>query len=151
MFKKVFLLLFLSLIISGCGYMAVYKGVVKFNYKILVSEHTGDRDMINLINTRLKKYSKIKSDKSFIIKIDTIYQKNIIAKNTAGKATDYQIKVTSNFKIKSEVINKIIKISETFNVKGMDDKFEEQRYDAIIKNNIANTIVKRIILQLSRN
>jgi len=151
MFKKVFVLLFLSLIISGCGYMAVYKGVVKFNYKILVSEHSGDRDMINLINTRLKKYSKIKSDKSFIIKIDTIYQKNIIAKNTAGKATDYQIKVTSNFNIKSEVINKIIKINETFNVKAMDDKFKEQRYDTIIKNNIANTIVRRFILQLSRN
>ena len=151
MFKKVFVLLFLSLIISGCGYMAVYKGAVKFNYKILVSEHSGDRDMINLINTRLKKYSKIKSDENFIIKIDTIYQKNIIAKDTAGKATDYQIKVTSNFNIKSEVINKIIKINETFNVKAMDNKFEEQRYDTIIKNNIANTIVKRIILQLSRN
>ena len=151
MLKKVFALLFLLLIVSGCGYVAVYKGVVNFNYKILVSEHTGDRDMINLINTRLKKYSEIKSDKSFIIKIDTIYQKNIIAKNTAGKATDYQIKVTSNFNIKSEVINKIIKINETFNVKAMDNKFEEQRYDTIIKNNIANTIVKRFILQLSRN
>ena len=151
MFKKVFTLLFLSLIISGCGYVAVYKGVEKFNYKILVSEHTGDRDMINLINTRLKKYSKIKSDKSFIIKIDTIYQKNITAKNTAGNATDYQINVTSNFNIKSEVINKIIKINETFNVKAMDNKFEEQRYETIIKNNIANAIVKRIILQLSRN
>ena len=151
MFKKVFALLSLLLIISGCGYVAVYKGVEKFNYKILVSEHTGDRDMINLINTQLKRYSKIKSDKSFIIKIDTIYQKNITAKNTAGNATDYQINVTSNFNIKSEVINKIIKINETFNVKAMDNKFEEQRYDTIIKNNIANTIVKRIILQLSRN
>ena len=151
MLKKVFVLLFLLLIISGCGYVAVYKGVVNFNYKILVSEHTGDRDMINLINTRLKKYSEIKSDKNFIIKIDTIYQKNIIAKDTAGKATDYQIKVTSNFNIKSEVINKIIKINETFNVKAMDDKFKEQRYDTIIKNNIANTIVRRFILQLSRN
>ena len=151
MLKKVFALLFLLLIISGCGYVAVYKGEANFNYKILVSEHTGDRDMINLINTRLKKYSEIKSDKNFIIKIDTIYQKNIIAKDTAGKATDYQIKVTSNFNIKSEVINKIIKINETFNVKAMDNKFEEQRYDTIIKNNIANTIVKRIILQLSRN
>ena len=151
MFKKIFILLLLSLILGGCGYETIYTNIGEFNYKILVSEHSGDRDMINLINTQLKKYSKIKSDKSFIIKIDTIYQKNIIAKNTAGKATDYQIKVTSNFNIKSEVINKIIKINETFNVKAMDDKFKEQRYDTIIKNNIANTIVKRFILQLSRN
>ena len=141
----------MSLILGGCGYETIYKNIGEFNYKILVAEHTGDRDMRNLINSRLEKYSEIKSDKSFIIKIDTIYQKNIIAKNTAGKATDYQIKVTSNFNIKSEVINKIIKINETFNVKAMDDKFKEQRYDTIIKNNIANTIVKRFILQLSRN
>ena len=141
----------MSLILNSCGYMAIYKNAVEFNYKILVAEHTGDRDMRNLINSQLEKYSEIKSDKSFIIKINTIYQKNIIAKDATGKATDYQIKVTSNFNIKSEVVNKIIKINETFNVKSMDDKFEEQRYDAIIKNNIANAIVKKIILQLSRN
>ena len=107
--------------------------------------------MRNLINSRLEKYSEIESDKRFIIKIDTIYQKNIIAKDVSGKATDYQIKVTSSFNIESETINKILTINEIFNVKGMDDKFEEQRYDAIIKSNIANTIVKRIILQLSRS
>jgi len=151
MFKKIFILLVLSLILSGCGYVSIYKNAGEFNYKILVAEHTGDRDMINLINSRLKRYSEIESDKSFIIKIDTIYQKNIIAKDAAGKATDYQIRVTSNFNIKSEIVNKIIKINETFNVKSMDNKFEEQRYDTIIKNNISNAIVKKIILQLSRN
>ena len=151
MFKKIFILLLLSLILGGCGYETIYTNIGEFNYKILVAEHTGDRDMRNLINSRLEKYSEIKSDKRFIIKIDTIYQKNVTAKDVSGKATDYQIKVTSSFNVKSEVVNKIIKINETFNVKGMDDKFEEQRYDAIIKNNIANAIVKKIILRLSRN
>ena len=151
MFKKIFILLVLSLILSGCGYVAIYKNAGEFNYKILVAEHTGNRDMRNLINSRLEKYSEIKSAKSFIIKINTIYQKNIIAKDVAGKATDYKIEVTSSFDIKSEVVNKIIKINETFNVKSMNDKFEEQRYDTIVKNNIANAIVKKIILQLSRN
>ena len=151
MFKKIFILLLLSLILSSCGYVAIYKNAVEFNYKILVAEHTGDRDMRNLINSQLERYSEIKSDKIFIIKINTIYLKNIIAKDAAGKATDYQIKVTSNFNIKSEVVNKIFKISETFNVKSMDNKFEEQTYDTIIKNNMANAIVKKIILQLSRN
>tara|TARA_B110000027_G_scaffold97030_1_gene102487 strand:- start:189 stop:644 length:456 start_codon:yes stop_codon:yes gene_type:complete len=151
MLKKTFIVLLFSLILSGCGYMSVYKNIGQFNYKVLIVEHIGDRDMRNLINSQLKKYSEIESDKIFKIKINTNYEKNITAKDTAGKATDYQIKVTSSFNVESETINKIIKINETFNVKAMDNKFEEQRYDAIIKNNIANTIVKRIILQLSRN
>jgi len=151
MLKKTFIVLLFSLILSGCGYVSVYKNIGQFNYKILIVEHTGDRDMKNLINSQLKKYSEIESDKIFKIKINTNYEKNITAKDTAGKATDYQIRVTSNFNVESETINKIIKINETFSVKAMDNKFEEQRYDTIIKNNIANTIVKRIILQLSRN
>ena len=151
MLKKTFIVLLFSLILSGCGYMSVYKNIGQFNYKVLIVEHIGDRDMRNLINSQLKKYSEIESDKIFKIKINTNYEKNITAKDTAGKATDYQIKVTSNFNVESETINKIIKINETFNVKAMDNKFEEQRYDAIIKNNIANTIVNRVILQLSRN
>ena len=151
MLKKAFIFLLFSLILSSCGYVSVYKNIGQFNYKVLIVEHTGDRDMRNLMNSQLKKYSEIESDKMFKIKINTNYEKNITAKDTAGKATDYQIRVTSNFNVESETINKIIKINETFNVKAMDNKFEEQRYDAIIKNNIANTIVKRIILQLSRN
>ena len=151
MLKKTFIVLLFSLILSGCGYVSVYKNIGQFNYKILIVEHTGDRDMKNLISSQLKKYSEIESDKMFKIKINTNYEKNITAKDTAGKATDYQIRVTSNFNVESETINKIIKINETFNVKAMDNKFEEQRYDAIIKNNIANTIVNRVILQLSRN
>ena len=151
MLKKTFIVLLFSLILSGCGYVSVYKNIGQFNYKVLIVEHTGDRDMKNLINSQLKKYSEIDSDKIFKIKINTNYEKNITAKDTAGRATDYQIRVTSNFNVESETINKIIKIDETFNVKAMDNKFEEQRYDAIIKNNIANAIVKKIILQLSRN
>ena len=151
MLKKTFIVLLFSLILSGCGYMSVYKNIGQFNYKVLIVEHIGDRDMRNLINSQLKKYSEIESDKIFKIKINTNYEKNIIAKDTAGKATDYQIKVTSNFNVESETINKIIKINETFNVKAMDNKFEEQTYDTIIKNNMANAIVKKIILQLSRN
>ena len=151
MLKKTFIVLLFSLILSSCGYVSVYKNIGQFNYKVLIVEHTGDRDMKNLNSSQLKKYSEIESDKIFKIKINTNYEKNITAKDTAGKATDYQIRVTSNFNVESETINKVIKIDETFNVKAMDNKFEEQRYDTIIKNNIANTIVKRIILQLSRN
>ena len=151
MFKKILIFALLSIILSSCGYVSIYKGAGEFNYRILVTEISGDRDMGILINTKLKRYSKIKSDKKFEVAVNTKYQKNIIAKDTAGKASDYQIKVESTFNVKSEKLNKKIKITETFNVKSLDDKFEEQRYDAIIKDNIANKIIKKLTLQLSRN
>jgi len=151
MFKKILICALLSIILSSCGYVSIYKGAGEFNYRILVTEISGDRDMGILINTKLKKYSKIKSDKDFKVAVNTKYQKNIIAKDSTGKASNYQIKVESTFNVESEKLNKKIKITETFNVKGLDDKFEEQRYDAIIKDNIANKIIKKFTLQLSRN
>ena len=151
MSKKILICALLSIILSSCGYVSIYKGAGEFNYRILVTEISGDRDMGILINTKLKKYSKIKSDKDFKVAVNTKYQKNIIAKDSTGKASNYQIKVESTFNVESEKLNKKIKITETFNVKGLDDKFEEQRYDAIIKDNIANKIIKKFTLQLSRN
>ena len=75
MLKKTFIVLLFSLILSSCGYVSVYKNIGKFNYKVLIVEHTGDRDMKNLISSQLKKYSEIESDKIFKIKINTSYEK----------------------------------------------------------------------------
>ena len=151
MFKKTFFLILFSLIISSCGYVSVYKGAKDLDYKISIIELSGDRDMGILINSKLEKYSEKETDKNFKIKINTTYDKDIIAKDTTGKATDYQIKVVATFNVESEIFNKQIKITESFNVKGLDDKFGEQRYDAIIKGNIADTIIRKLTIQLSRN
>jgi|TARA_B110000238_G_scaffold179731_1_gene203227 hypothetical protein len=151
MFKKTFFLILFSLIISSCGYVSVYKGAKDVDYKISIMELSGDRDMGILINSKLDKYSEKETGKNFKIKINTTYNKNIIAKDTTGKATDYQIKVVATFNVESEIFNKQIKITESFNVKGLDDKFEEQRYDSIIKGNIANAIIRKLTMQLSRN
>ena len=151
MFKKTFILILLSLILSSCGYEVMHKGAGKLDYRILVTEFSGDRDMGILINAKLEQYSEVKSDKKFDIKFYTTYQKNITAKDTTGQATDYQIKIVAIFNVDSEKFDKPIKITETFNVKGLDDKFEEERYDTIIKSNITNKIIKKLTLQLSRN
>ena len=151
MFKKTFIIIILSIILSSCGYVSIYRGAVDLDYKITVMQLSGDRDMGILIDSKLKKFSRIKTSKNFKIVINTTYQKSIIAKDTSGKATDHQIKVVATFNVESEKLNKKISITETFNVKGLDNKFEEERYDAIIKENIANTIIRKLTMQLSRN
>ena len=151
MFKKTFIIIIFSIILSSCGYVSIYRGAVDLDYKITVMQLSGDRDMGILIDSKLKKFSRIKTSKNFKIVINTTYQKSIIAKDTSGKATDHQIKVVATFNVESEKLNKKISITETFNVKGLDNKFEEERYDAIIKENIANTIIRKLTMQLSRN
>ncbi len=151
MFKKTLFLILFSLMLSSCGYVSVYKGNKGIDYKVSVMGLSGDRDMGILIDTKLRKFSKVETDQEFKITINTTYNKNIIAKDTTGKATDYKIKVVAIFNVESVRLNKKIEITETFNVKGLSDKFEEQRYDKIIKGNMANAIVRKLTMQLSRN
>ena len=151
MFKKTFIVILFSLVLSNCGYVSVYKGGQDLDYKVSVVGLSGDRDMGILIKSKLGKFSKVKTDKNFEVKINTTYTKNITAKDTTGQATDYQIRVVATFIIETEELNKKINITETFNVKALSDKFEEQRYEKIIKGNMANTIVKKLTIQLSRN
>ena len=43
MFKKSFILILLSLILSSCGYEVMHKGAGKLDYRILVTEFSNDK------------------------------------------------------------------------------------------------------------
>ena len=72
-----------------------------------------------------------------------------MAKNNADSITDYQVKVTSSFKIeKNENIETLI-ITEKFNYQKMSDKFEEKNYEQTIKKNLAMSIAQKLIIRLT--
>ena len=69
--------------------------------------------------------------------------------NTAGLATDYELQITVNALIKSEVLEpKKIVFEETFTMKKFDDPFEEKNYEKIIKDNFSDLILERILFYL---
>ena len=149
--KKIFSFL-LFLFLSSCGYEAIYslKNRVDYNFSISELSFVGDR-IINLkIKEKLNSYTQGKKDKDFILKVSSISEKIILAKNTTGDATSFKntvsinIEVLMNNKFKSNFI-----ILESFNYNNISNKFNLKKYEEEIKDNLAETASDKLIFKLS--
>ncbi|MDA8832996.1 hypothetical protein N9N51_00005 [Candidatus Pelagibacter bacterium] len=151
MFRKQIILLLL-LLLSSCGYEAIYSKKNSANYNFSVSElnFVGDRTVNLKIKEKLNNYAQTKKDKDFILRISSTSEKITLAKNTAGDATSFQnsvsinVEVLMNNKFKSSFI-----ILESFNYNNISNKFNLKKYEEEIKNNLAETASDKLIFKLS--
>ena len=145
--KKTFLITFLFFIYS-CGYTSVYKNLGNQDFQIIITEMLGDKKMNNLIKNEINLYANRNPINSFDVTIDTKYEKLIIAKNTSGVATDYQLSVDSKFTIYFNEKSKKITLSESINIKNQTDTFDQDLYEKNIKINFASTIREKLISEI---
>ena len=151
MFQKQIILLLL-LLLSSCGYEAIYSKKNSANYDFTVSDlsFVGDRTVNLKIKEKLKNYAKEKKEKDFILKISSTSEKVILSKNTAGDATSFKnsisinVEVLMNNKFKSNFI-----ILESFNYNNISNKFNLKKYEEEIKNNLAEAASDKLIFKLS--
>ena len=151
MFRKQIILLLL-LLLSSCGYEAIYSKKNSVNYSFSVSElnFVGDKTVNLKIKQKLNNYAKEKKDKDFILRISSSSEKITLAKNTAGDATSFKnsvsvnVEVLMNNKFKSNFI-----ILESFNYNSISNKFNLKKYEEEIKNNLAETASDKLIFKLS--
>ena len=151
MFRKQIILLLL-LLLSSCGYEAIYSKKNSVNYNFSVSElnFVGDRTVNLKIKEKLNNYAQDKKDKDFILRISSTSEKITLAKNTAGDATSFKnsvsinVEVLMNNKFKSNFI-----ILESFNYNNISNKFNLKKYEEEIKNNLAETASDKLIFKLS--
>ena len=151
MFRKQIILLLL-LLLSSCGYEAIYSKKNSVNYNFSVSElnFVGDRTVNLKIKEKLNNYAQAKKDKDFILRISSTSEKITLAKNTAGDATSFKnsvsinVEVLMNNKFKSNFI-----ILESFNYNNISNKFNLKKYEKEIKNNLAETATDKLIFKLS--
>jgi hypothetical protein len=148
--KTQFISVILFILFANCGFTPIYKGGINLNTKIVFNKVSGDRAMNNLIRSNLNRYSYEESDKIVQIDLNTIYEKNILAKDTTGKTTDYQIMIKTIFNITTESTNQQIILTETFDFKSFAKNFEELEYEETVKQNIANIISKKLSNKLSK-
>jgi len=146
------IILLLLLLLSSCGYEAIYskKNSVNYNFSVSKLNFIGDR-MVNLkIKEKLNNYAQAKKDKDFTLKISSTSEKVILSKNTAGDATSFKnsisinVEVLMNNKFKSNFV-----ILESFNYNNISNKFDLKQLEKDIKNNLAEVASDKLIFKLS--
>ena len=149
MFKKVFSFIAVLFLLTSCGYTPMFSNLEKNNIFIEIQNVEGDRTINNLIKNRLLQYQKnINAEKKYKIEILSDYNKLIITKDAAGVITNYRLTADVSFKINYNDSLKTIIFKEKFDIKKGDSLFEEQNYENLIKQDIANLIVQKFIFQL---
>ncbi len=142
---KISLILFF---LSSCGYSPIYSVSNKNKININIVSLQGDKNINNLISSKLRNYKKENSNKNYQVKIISKYDKKILTKNTTGDPTNYRlildVKLTA---IQNE--NKFeINLDESFDMKKGDTTFEEETYEKQILQNMINSIVDKFITRL---
>ena len=149
MFKRILTLVFILNFISSCEYKPIYSSANKSNYRIIITDFSGDKKLNKYIVENLKRNSQRNSDEIISIKINSEYSRKILAKNTLGSTTDYQAKAITKVEInKNEIIEQLV-VEEKFNYQRISDSYEEKSYEQTIKRNLASSIAQKLILRLS--
>ena len=135
---------------NNCGYTPRYALNKNVNFSINLIEIKGDREFNNALKSKISRYGKKDVNKKvYDLNLTTRYNKNIKSKDAAGLAKEYELVITVDAIVKSELIDpKKLVFKETFNMKKFEDSFEEKNYEKIMKENLSDIILDRIIMYL---
>ena len=147
MLKKITTFLIFVIFISGCDYTPIYSDK-KDSVEIRITSITGDAEINDYLSKELKRKSK-SSSKKIDVKINTNFIKRILAKDTKSFATDYELKVVGNFELSNDDISQSLTISENFRYKNLNNNYEQNNYEEMIKRNLTKTIVSKLILRIN--
>lgn len=142
-----FIIFFISL--YQCGYTAVYNGEQFHNFKIIVENMDGDENFNKILNSKLRELKNNDSKNVFYIKVNSNLQKEVLAKDKAGKATNYELGLTTKFEIRNKDKVESTTFKEFFKLNSNDDSLKGKRYENNLKNNFAISIKDKLILKLN--
>ena len=148
--KYIYILIFIPFLTLSCDYSPIYSKKVNYNFLIEKIEFDGDAEINNLIDKKLKKYQKIKSEKKVSILSTSSYNKVSQSKNLSGKTTNYLVIIEITFRIKKANDLNTLKFKEEFLIKNFSNKFEENNLEKIKKENSIDLIINKLITQISQ-
>ena len=150
--KTISILLSLLILISHCGYTAQYAKKKDLDFSIQINNFTGDRDFNNSLKSELNRYFNLEKAKvkNFKINATSKYDKKTILKDSSGTPVEYELEITVNFEVNIDETKKNIIIKDSFEMKKIDDAFEENKYEKTIKSNFAKIIKEELIFYLLR-
>ena len=148
---KILIPIFLIILfLNNCGYTPRYALNKNVNFSINIIELKGDREFNNSLKSKIARYGKKDDNKKFYdLSLTTKYNKNVKSRDVAGLAKEYELVITVDVIVKSELIDpKKLVFKETFNMKKFEDSFEEKNYEKVMKENLSDIILDRIIMYL---
>ena len=145
MIKK-FTIVISLIILTGCGFSPMHSKKNNNNFSIEQVNFTGDSTLNNFLKINLKRLKNQKSNKNYYIETKTEYKRNVLTKDNTGKITSYELTAKAIFIIDS--INKKLMYSEKKVMDVIDDKFEENKYEIIVKQNFATSISNKLVSDL---
>jgi len=148
--KKLIPIFLIILFLNSCGYTPRYAVNKNVNFSINIVELKGDREFNNSLKSKIAKYEKKDTSmKVYDLNLTTKYNKNVKSRDVAGLAQEYELVITVDTIVKSELIDpKKIIFKEKFNMKKFEDAFEEKNYEKIMKENLSDIILDKIIMYL---
>ena len=141
--------LLLFLLLLQCGYKAVYNKDNLSNIKISVRELNGDTTLNNLINSKLKKYSSIETEKVYVVDVNTSISKSILSKNTTGEATKLKLNAKMSFKVFFDETSQSFVFKESINIDNLSDKYKQNNYENFIKRNFVDTVIDKLVIKIN--
>ena len=150
MFRKLIFFILVLNFLQSCGFEPIYSIGKTKQINIENISLNGDWELNNFIRTSLKRYSSNKVSKKYNITITTNYTENIISKDSTGNATNYEFIVEAKILVVSENFKKEFFFSEKFLMENFNDQLVKENYERSNKNNIANVIVNKLIIQITR-
>ena len=148
--KKYIYIILIPLFLFSCEYKPIYSDKNDYNFSIEKINFEGNSEINNLVEKKLIRFLNRNVNKKFIITTNSSYKKISQSKNLTGKTTDYIITIEIIFKIKKGNEQKTLINKEEFMIKSFSDKFEENKLEKIKKQDLVNSMVNELIIQLSR-
>ncbi len=150
MYRKIFLIILISNFVIQCGFTPLYSTKQRnINFSISEIAFKGDKIINNYLKTNLSKYINGNYEKKFIIETSTKYDKKTLSKDKTANITNYELSVKTIFRISlNDKFIKEISITEKKEMNNQTDKFEEQKYEKVIKQNFAASIANKLIIEL---
>ena len=148
--KKYIFIILIPLLFLSCDYKPIYSKKNNYDFTIEKIDFNGDREINNLIDKKLKKFQNKNNVKKFSISALSSYEKISQSKDLSGKSTNYLVSISVSFEIKKNNEIKKFITKEEFLIKNFTNKFEENNLEKIKKENLIDSIINRLVIQLSQ-
>ena len=145
---KIFKFGIIFLLLSNCGYVPMYANQQDLDFNIKVVSLEGEKDINIVLAQKLNRYQSENKNKSYEVKIISLYEKNSLTKNESGDTTNFRLILEIDFIISINGLLKTLNFKETFDIKKDATLFDESNYENSLKKEMIDLILQKFIAQI---